>query len=187
MNQNNEISEAILIALRRIIRAVDQHSRNLVSSHGLTGPQALLLTEIARGGALTGSELAARVSLSPATVTDVVKRLEVRGLLTKERSETDKRRIILSATEEGALLVRQSVPLLQERFQHRLASLQDWERMQLLSSLQRIAELMNAEDLDAAPMLASGAITATAEAVEEALSPNSTNSPDQEKNDTKGD
>lgn len=171
MERNSDISEAILIALRRIIRAVDQHSRHLVSSHGLTGPQALLLTEIVRNAPLTGSELAARVSLSQATVTDVVKRLEGRGLLTKERSETDKRRINLHATEDGAALVRQSVPLLQERFQRRLSNLQDWEQMQLLSSLQRIAELMNAEDLDAAPMLASGAITATAQAIEEALSP----------------
>lgn len=180
MEHNIYISEAILIALRRIIRAIDQHSRKLVSTHGLTGPQALLLTEIVRGGPLTGSELASRVSLSQATVTDVVKRLEGRGLLSRERSETDKRCIILHATEEGAALVRQSVPLLQERFQQRLTGLQDWEQMQLLSSLQRIAELMNAEDLDAAPMLASGAITATAQAVEKALSPNANNGPDGE-------
>lgn len=171
MNVDTDISEAILIALRRIIRAVDQHSRHLVSSHGLTGPQALLLTEIVRGGSLTGSELATRVSLSQATVTDVVKRLEGRGLLVKQRSEADKRRILLSATEAGAALVSQSVPLLQERFQQRLASLQDWEQLQLLSSLQRIAELMNAEDLDAAPLLASGAVTATAKALQEALTP----------------
>ena len=51
-----EISEEILIALRRVIRAIDQHSRNLVTSHGLTGPQALLLTEIVRSGSLTGNE-----------------------------------------------------------------------------------------------------------------------------------
>jgi DNA-binding MarR family transcriptional regulator len=177
LKENRVISEAILIALRRIIRAVDQHSRDLVSSHGLTGPQALLLTEIARGGPLTGSELASRVSLSQATVTDVVKRLEGRGLLTRERSEVDKRRILLRTTEEGALLVRKSVPLLQERFQQRLAGLHDWEQTQLLASLQRIAELMNAEDLDAAPMLASGAITASAQAVEEALTPSEEDSP----------
>jgi len=177
LNKNTDISEAILIALRRIIRAVDLHSRKLVSSHGLTGPQALLLTEITRSGPLTGSELASRVSLSQATVTDVVKRLEGRGLLTRERSETDKRRFLLRTTEQGALLVRQSVPLLQERFQQRLVGLQDWEQTQLLASLQRIAELMNAEDLDAAPMLASGAITATAEAVEEALAPSEEDPP----------
>ncbi|MCU7852155.1 MAG: hypothetical protein KZQ80_08070 [Candidatus Thiodiazotropha sp. (ex Monitilora ramsayi)] len=42
---------------------------------------------------------------------------------------------------------------------------------QLLSSLQRIAEMMNTEDLDAAPMLTSSAITASPKAVEEAVSP----------------
>ncbi|MCU7865318.1 MAG: MarR family transcriptional regulator, partial [Candidatus Thiodiazotropha sp. (ex Lucinoma borealis)] len=56
-----DITEAILIALRRVIRAIDQHSRDLVRSHGLTGPQALLLTEIVRSELLTGSELAKRV------------------------------------------------------------------------------------------------------------------------------
>lgn len=171
MRRTGDISEDILIALRRIIRAVDQHSRTLVASHGLTGPQALLLTEIVRNGTLTGSELAARVSLSQATVTDVVKRLETRGLLQRHRDEKDKRRIQLQATDEGVVLVQRSVPLLQERFQHRLADLRDWEQTQLLASLQRVAELMNAEDLDAAPMLTSGAITATPQALEEALSP----------------
>ncbi|MCG8125423.1 MAG: MarR family transcriptional regulator, partial [Candidatus Thiodiazotropha taylori] len=67
---HTDITEDILIALRRVIRAIDQHSRNLVQSHGLTGPQALLLTEIVRSGKITGSELAKRVSLSQATVTD---------------------------------------------------------------------------------------------------------------------
>jgi len=44
--------------------------------------------------------------------------------------------------------------------------LKDWEKMQLLSSLQRIAEMMNAEDIDASPVLASGSITVSPEAVE---------------------
>lgn len=171
MNKDTDVSEDILIALRRVIRAIDRHSRNLVASHGLTGPQAILLTEIVRRGALTGSELATHVSLSQATVTDVVKRLESRGLLQRNRDRVDKRKIILKSTAEGAALVKRSVPLLQERFQQRLLELRDWEQLQLLSSLQRIAEMMDAEDLDAAPMLASGAITATAQDVDKALSP----------------
>ena len=171
MNYEPDITENILIALRRVIRAIDRHSRNLVQSHGLTGPQALLLTEIVRSGSLTGSELAKRVSLSQATVTDVVKRLERRKLLERNRDTNDKRRVLLCATEQGEILVKQSVPLLQEKFQNRLSELKDWEQNQLLSSLQRIAEMMNAEDLDAAPMLTSGAITASPEAIEEAVTP----------------
>jgi DNA-binding MarR family transcriptional regulator len=171
MSDELDITENILIALRRVIRAIDRHSRNLVQSHGLTGPQALLLKEIVRNNKMTGSELAKRVSLSQATVTDVVKRLESRGLLEKSRDPVDKRKIILRGTARGEALVRQSVPLLQERFQARLSELRDWEQTQLLSSLQRIAEMMDAEDLDAAPMLASGAITASPKAVEEAVAP----------------
>ncbi|MCU7865235.1 MAG: MarR family transcriptional regulator, partial [Candidatus Thiodiazotropha sp. (ex Lucinoma borealis)] len=112
-----------------------------------------------------------RVSLSQATVTDVVKRLESRNLLERSRDSIDKRKIILRATEQGEALVKQSVPLLQERFQNRLSELKDWERNLLLSSLQRIAGMMDAERLDAAPMLTSGAITATPKAIEEVVSP----------------
>ena len=171
MSNNNGITEEILIALRRVIRAIDQHSRNLIQSHGLTDPQALMLTEIVRSKLITGSELAKRVSLSQATVTDVVKRLESRGLLEKIPDREDKRKVRLKATVEGQSLVKKSVPLLQDRFVSRLAELKEWEQTQLLSSLQRIAEMMNAEDLDASPVLTSGAITATEKAVEDAVMP----------------
>ena len=173
MQQDTDLIGNILIALRRVIRAVDMHSRNLVHSHGLTGPQALLLTEIVRSGSITGSELAKRVSLSQATVTDVVKRLESRALLERTRDQVDKRKLLLRASTQGQALVKQSVPLLQERFQTRLSELKEWEQTQLLASLQRIAEMMNAEDLDAAPVLTSGAITATPKAIEDANTPSS--------------
>lgn len=171
MSDKSDITEEILIALRRVIRAIDQHSRQLVQSHGMTGPQALLMNEIVRSKGLTGSELAKRVSLSQATVTDVVKRLESRGLLTRTRSEDDKRRVMLCATEAGRAVVKGSVPLLQLRFQERLAELREWEQTQLLSSLQRIAEMMNAEDIDASPLLTSGAVNASPQAVEQVVAP----------------
>ena len=171
MNNYNNITEEILIALRRVIRAIDQHSRNLIQSHGLTGPQALMLTEIVRSGGITGSELAKRVSLSQATVTDVIKRLENRALLERSKDPDDKRKMILRATSQGESMVKQSVPLLQERFEKRLNEIKNWEQLQLLSSLQRIAEMMNAEDIDASPVLTSGAITASASAIENAVIP----------------
>lgn len=169
--QHKRITEDILVALRRVIRAIDQHSRTLIQSHGLTGPQALMLREIVRADGITGSELAKRISLSQATVTDVVKRLESRNLLTRIRDQIDKRKILLAATAEGRALVEKSVPLLQESFVSRLAELQDWEQMQLLSSLQRIAAMMDAGDLDASPVLTIGAITASASAVGDTVAP----------------
>jgi len=162
----HEQFDEVLVAIRRIIRAIDLQSRRLVQSHGLTGPQALVLKEAARGRELTAGELAANVSLSQATITDIVKRLEGRGVLVRIRSETDKRQTIIRVTDEGRALVAQSLPLLQEQFESRFLELKEWEQHQLLYAVQRLAELMNAEEIDAAPVLTSGAMTATAEAVE---------------------
>lgn len=151
--QNLHRSEAILVSLRRVIRAIDIHSRKLSQSHGLTGPQAVALKAVIEAGELSAGELAKMLSLSQATVTDIVKRLERRGLLQRNRDHADKRRVLISATLNGQQTQSMSPPLLQETFIERFQQLKEWEQHQLLASVQRIAELMDAETLDAAPLL----------------------------------
>jgi DNA-binding MarR family transcriptional regulator len=153
-----DLSEQMLIALRRVMRAIDLHSRRLMQSHGLTGPQALVLQAVASRVEITAGELAGRISLSQATVTDIVNRLEQRGLLTRARSESDRRKVIIRPTLDGITLMEAAPPLLQETFTQRFGELKQWEQLQLLASLQRIAELMDAEQLDAAPLLSSGTV-----------------------------
>lgn len=157
------LPEQMLIALRRVMRAVDLHSRKLMQSHGLTGPQALVLQEVVRGKSLNAGELASRVSLSQATVTDIVTRLEQRGLLLRERSDEDRRRVLVRPTTLGEETIATAPPLLQETFVHRFAELKGWEQLLLLSSLQRIAELMDAQQLDAAPLLSSASVVTESE------------------------
>ena len=153
MSKNNGITEEILIALRRVIRAIDQHSRNLIQSHGLTGPQALMLTEIVRSKLITGSELAKRVSLSQATVTGILERLEKRGLLSRQRSDRDRRRIMVKITHAGSRILEDAPPLMQETFIERFAGLQEWEQTMILSALQRLVSLMDAKTIQAGPFL----------------------------------
>ena len=163
MTDNPDRCEEVLVALRRLIRAVDLHSRRLAQTHGLTSPQALILKEAAAGPPRPAGEIARRVSLSQATVTDILNRLEKRGLLTRVRSTQDKRRVLVEATPAGRELMRSSPPLLQERFSERFMRLQDWEQSLLLAALQRIAAMMDAADIDAAPVLSSGAMTSSTE------------------------
>ncbi len=165
MSTEKDITDEVLIAIRRVIRAVDLHSRKLSQSYNLTGPQALVLKAIAGKQSISAGELAKQVSLSQATITDIVKRLEQRGMVTRVRDSKDRRKIILEISEEGKALIRAAPPLLQEEFTRRFSKLQDWEQTLLLSSLQRIASLMNAEELDAAPLLASGPPQASPEMV----------------------
>lgn len=55
MGSHSKIGDQVIIALRRVIRAVDLHSRTLAESHGLTGPQALILKGLQNGSLSTGA------------------------------------------------------------------------------------------------------------------------------------
>ena len=165
----SNLSDDILTAIRRVIRAVDLHSRKLSHDYKLTGPQALALKEISSNETITAGELAKRVSLSQATITDIVKRIEQRGLVIRTRDQQDRRKVLISLTEQGEEILNSAPPLLQEKFTRRYEQLEDWEQTLLLSSLQRIASLMDAEDLDAAPLLSSGAPQAAPEVIQHVL------------------
>jgi DNA-binding MarR family transcriptional regulator len=146
----------ILVALRRIIRAVDLHSRQLMDACGLTGPQLVALRELARGGTSTARDLARTVQVSQATTTGILDRLERRGLITRARSESDRRALDVALTDEGRRVLAAAPPLLQQRFTAELAQLQGWEQTMILATLQRVAAMMDAQNLEARPHLITG-------------------------------
>jgi DNA-binding MarR family transcriptional regulator len=113
----------------------------------------LILQEIARAAEITASELAKAISLSQATVTGILERLEKRDLITRRRSNTDRRRVKLSTTPAGRQLLEAAPPLMQESFLEAFGCLQDWEQHMILSTLQRLVAMMDAEQIEAAPIL----------------------------------
>lgn len=143
----------VLITLRRIIRAIDMRSRRLMQQAGLTGPQLLVLQALGQCEEMTAGELAREVNLSQGTVTSILDRLEKRVLIERIRSHTDRRKVYVKLTAEGKKQLSSAPTLLQERFIERFVELKDWEQNQILASLQRLAEMMDAQNIDAAPVL----------------------------------
>jgi DNA-binding MarR family transcriptional regulator len=154
--ENLEIEFQIVESIRRIIRAVDQHSRQLLDTSGLTAPQIAALDASRRHGPLTIGSLAKSLRLSHPTVTGIVGRLEKRGYLVRERGTEDRRTILVRITDLGADVLERAPRLLQDRFRREIVALEPWERHQILSTLQRIAGMMDAEELGAVPHLVSG-------------------------------
>lgn len=148
--------EELLLALRKVIRAIDLYSKQLNKYSGLTAPQLLILREIVARDGITASEVAQNITLSPATVSNVIERMEHRQLIHRHRSATDKRRVLLYLTDAGRSLLEQAPQPLQEDFIEKFQALDEWEQSLLLSSMQRIAAMMDAERLDAAPVLEVG-------------------------------
>jgi DNA-binding MarR family transcriptional regulator len=152
------ISGEVLISLRKLIRAIDLHSRYLSKHFGLTGPQLLILRELSQTKEMSLGEVAASVSLSQATVTGITDRLEKRCLITKTKSEIDRRRVVIRPTDACRRLLAQAPPPIQESFLNQFDKLKDWEQSMILSSLQRLVQMVDAKDIKAEPVLAAGPI-----------------------------
>ena len=105
------------------MRAVDIQSKQLVKEYGLTGPQILILKELYSKEGITVSEIAANINLSQSTVTNILDRLEKRGLISRNRSEADKRRVNVHIKEEGMEMIKNDPSLLQEHFVERFRKL----------------------------------------------------------------
>lgn len=136
----------MLISLRRIIRCTDLHSRRLVKTYGLTGPQLILLEVIAREGEISIGKLARTVSLSQATVTNIVERLEQKGLFTRCKDKQDKRKVDVNLTDRGRDILRREPSLLDREFIEMFEKLRDWEKTLILSTLERLADMMSRGD-----------------------------------------
>jgi len=152
----NDLQDEVLVSLRRIIRATDLYSRKLGKRTGLTTPQLVVIQAIGALRDPTVSDVAKAVSLSLATVTTILNRLEANGLVHRERSAVDRRRVIVTLTEKGEELGASAPKPLQDSFVDRFVRLESWEQHQIVAALERVATMMDAEELDAAPILLSG-------------------------------
>ncbi len=145
----------VLIALRRMIRAVDIYSRRLNNEFNITAPQLMCLYSLGRRDGMTLSALAEKVNLGISTVNGIVDRLEDKGLLTRTRSATDRRRVRLSITTKGRSVARSAPALLQDRLAASLRRLPELEQAAIALSLERVVDLMEAAHLDTYPQLVS--------------------------------
>ncbi|MCA9650141.1 MAG: winged helix-turn-helix transcriptional regulator, partial [Myxococcales bacterium] len=153
MKRRGDDSEAVLRAIRRIVRRISEHSRNLSRQVGLTVPQLLCLKAI---GQLEESEgqpeitvllVGERVQLSPPTVSRIVDRLVRAGLVTRERRARDRRKVCLSLTAAGVERYGTLPRPLQETFVARFGALSVQRQQAILQALEEVGAMMEAGSL----------------------------------------
>ncbi len=138
---------SILLSLRRIIRSIDQHNKQLGRRYELTVPQLVCLRQLLVDGQLTPGQLAKAVYLSQATVTGIIDRLVDKGLVNRERSSLDRRKMLVQLTDRGTQMANDMPWPLQERFSQSLADLKGEDIEQIDTMLKRLVEMMEAPSL----------------------------------------
>ena len=86
----------------------------------------------------------------------ILDQLQAKGLITRERSGTDRRAQVIHLTDHGKETLLRAPSPLQDKFAKALLSLSDSEQSTISLALERIVELMEAEDIDASPVLDTG-------------------------------
>lgn len=159
MKTQTNVTDNVLICLRRITQAIELHSRQLVRQYGITTPQLVLLKQIHGKESITVSEVAKQISLNQTTVTDILNRLERKGLVSRHKDTGDRRRVLVKETDVGKKLLATAPSPLQETFLEKFENLEDWQQNMILSSLQLLGTLMVEDEISAAPILSTGSLT----------------------------
>ena len=147
-----------LVALRRIMRTAEMNERHLARETGLTHAQLMVLQVLSGAGALSAKEISTRVGVSQATMTSVIDRMVAKGLVTREKSEVDRRQTMIQLAEAGRRVADTAPDPLQDIYVKRFNGLTDWEQSMIVSALERVVSLLDADALDVAPVLGAGAI-----------------------------
>ncbi|MDH3280391.1 MAG: MarR family winged helix-turn-helix transcriptional regulator [Gammaproteobacteria bacterium] len=146
-------SQTALIALRRILRVTELNTRRLADQSELTTSQLLVMQHVAQTTKVLPSTIAKAVDLKQATVTVLVNKLEEAGLVTRRRDTEDRRRVWVELTDAGQAALDRSPDLLQNRFEQGFDNLEVWEQAMIITTLERVAALLDAEEIEAAPVL----------------------------------
>lgn len=115
-------------------------TKEVARQHGLTGPQVTAIKVLENFGALSLTDLSARMSSTNSTMTGIADRMERDGLVERIRSETDRRVVQIALTEKGRALAAQIPVASMALFADALRSLDERDRRDLTRILRKLTD-----------------------------------------------
>jgi DNA-binding MarR family transcriptional regulator len=129
-----------LMGAERRLRGRDQHRK---TDDGLTIAQVRALFALDKSEAATAGEIAETARLSPASVTAMLDDLERDGIVTRVRSDTDRRRVLVTLTDDGRAVLKKRRRLWLNRWDKAMADVPERDLEAAAGVLNRIASLLD--------------------------------------------
>lgn len=144
--------EAVFVLLLRLVRAIQSGMQSIDASQGLSGSQLWALWQISARPGLRVAELAEALHIQPSTASNLLDKLERRGLVRRERRDADSRVVRLFLTESAVDVVKGIPGPMQGRLRQALRDISppllDGLRQGLTSVLDAIGEAPPADYRD---------------------------------------
>jgi DNA-binding MarR family transcriptional regulator len=124
-----------------ILRKANQRHIAIFAKHigDLTPPQFAALARLAEIGEASQNQLGAMVAMDAATIKGVIDRLKARGLVTLAAHSEDRRRLVVSLSDQGKAMIERLLPLAERITVETLEPLNARETATFLKLLARLA------------------------------------------------
>lgn len=123
------------LRLARVFQKIDTISARLFQHYGLTTAQFDVLAKLGAAAGMTQQELAASLLVTKGNVSQVLDRMEQRGLIVRRQEGRTK---YLFLTEQGQALFEAAVPQQEAQIQTLMAALTPDEQAQLVRLLRKL-------------------------------------------------
>ncbi len=142
--KQDDVTEFLTYRIHRLNVAMDAQAIAILNAKSsLSQLQWRVLGPICLGLASTARDLAQSTNMDPATISRGVRELELAGLVLTERSQTDRRKVLLHPTDTGRKAVETVLPHMKARQERLLRALEPSERsviFQIIEKLQTSVE-----------------------------------------------
>ena len=146
-NDTNGIRDVIYL-MRRLRQTEERHSKEMNKKFSVSAPQVACLLALLDDGPMSPSQIAKKIMVESSTVTGIIDRLEQKGLVARTRISRDRRVITVELTEAGRRLAENAPPPIQQKIVKGLSKIDEAERAQIIRTLNKLTEMVDADDVD---------------------------------------
>lgn len=131
-SEDLKLSNQLCFPLYALSKEIINQYRPFLEALDLTYPQYLVMLVLWENDGLTVGQIGEKVSLDSGTLTPLLKRLELKGIISRHRSIEDERVVLISLTDHGKVLKSKACTIPQQM--HEKINLTE-EEIQVLKSI----------------------------------------------------
>lgn len=139
----NDRSEEVLLAIRRLMQTGELYTKELDKKFGVSATQLNCIHALNGNDSIPITRIAEYMMVRSSTVTGVIDRLEQKGLVQRDRSNTDRRVINIRLTEAGKRLAEKVPSSIHLSIVEGLNALSPDEVHRIADALNRLTDMLN--------------------------------------------
>jgi DNA-binding MarR family transcriptional regulator len=143
-----DLVKEIIYQIRRLIQAKELYTKELTKKYQVSASQLNCLLALYEQGPLPPSQIATHIMVKSSTVTGIIDRLELKGLVTRSRTSPDRRVITVELTESGRTLAENAPPPIQQKVLEGLERLPQSEIEKIVLGLNMLTQMLDVQDLE---------------------------------------